>query len=186
MNPVANPEAYDVIILAGQRSPGVCKIGRPKREEGWDEQKPKGTDGAETVPTGRPLAKFGVEFKVWIEDDVDGFAEWETFAKLCTLPVKKGAEKALDIYHPQLAAIGVSSVVVKAWSAPEPDGKGGGVAFVDFLEYRPSKPKDASKPKGSEAAKKKAADGSDLPDPNQDKKDELKRLEDELRSGGPG
>lgn len=173
LNPYRNADGWDVLILAGLESPGICKLTVPSRETGWDQQ--QGKDGApgESVQNGTKGAEIQCEFYLWEDPanpDLDMFAEWETFREtILKLPVKKAQPKALDIYHPALEGKNITSVVVKSWGNPQPDGLGGGTAKVVFLEYLPSKPKGAGgKPKGSKANEK-----GDPPDPNADVKAEL-------------
>lgn len=179
-SPVKSPEAYDTFVLAGIESPGQCKFSMPVRDEGWDQQQGKSGSPGETVHNGPKGMAFDVELYLW-EDPatgIDYFAEYESFIQVLKTPTKKGASKALDIYHPQLEGLGITSVVVKSWSQPQPDGMGGGTAKISFLEYLPSKPKGAGgKPKGS-----KSSDKGDPPDPNQDLKDELDSLTEEYQS----
>lgn len=171
VNPVDNPGLYDQIILAGKPSPGRCKItGLPTRDEGWEKQETKGQDGGETVHNGRKLVEFEVELYLWKEraKKIDHFAGWEEWKKILEAPVKKNAPKALDVYHPQLDGLGVTSVVANTWTEPVPDGKGGATVKIKFLQYSPSKPKASAKPGGSKSKDDKG------PDPNQDLKDQIK------------
>lgn len=174
-NPVDNPEAYDVIVLAGLESPGICKFPPPVREIGWDQQTGKSGERGETVQTGTKGAEFEVEFYLRKDPSsgLDEFAAWDSFRDITLrTSVKPGDPKALDIYHPSLEGLQISSVVVKTFQNPAPDGKGGGMAKVAFLEYLPTKPKGAGgKPKGSKSAKDGAGGAADEVDPNQAYKD---------------
>jgi hypothetical protein len=173
MDPVANPSAYNKIVLAGKESPGRARLNFPMREEGWDKQEPKGDDGGETVHNGRKIAEFDCELYLWKEKarGIDHFARWDEWKSILLAPVQKNAQKALDIYHPQLDGLNISSVVVNSWCEPQPDGKGGATVKIKFTEYRPHKPAAAKKPSGSTSSDPKRE-----PDPNQDKKDELAAL----------
>jgi hypothetical protein len=146
-NPVDHHELYDVFVLAGQESPGVCKLGMPTRDYGWEKSEPAGSDGGEVSNKGKKLMEFEVELYLWKDPatNVDHFARWESWKQILLTPVAKSAPKALDCYHPQLDGLGITSVVAKAWNEPQPDGKGGGIVKIKFLEYAPAKPK----PKGS-------------------------------------
>jgi uncharacterized membrane protein YgcG len=112
-------------------------------------------------------------------------------------PIKAGNPMALDIFHPQLDGLGISSVVVKQRSNPQPDGKGGATVKLKFLQYSPPKKKPGNgKPKGSKSGGTSGggADGGGgknggptdqgkpkKPDPNQKLKDEVDDLTDELK-----
>lgn len=153
MDPVSNPTAYDSFWLAGQKSPGVCRMGEPQRDEGWSIAQAKGSDGAEITHDGAKLLVFSVEIYLWRDANRDCFAEWTDFRPVLLPPTKDGpGQLALDIYHPVLDGIGVTSVVVSKRTEPIPDGKGGATVKLEFTEYRPSKKRTGSgKPKGSKA-----------------------------------
>ena len=125
VNPIDHPDLYDSIILAGRVSPGRARVSMPMRTEGWEKQKAKGADGAEAVNNGADLIEFDVELYLWRDERVDHFEAWEDWSPVLLTPVKAGNPMALDIYHPQLDGLGISSVVVKQRSNPQPDGKGG-------------------------------------------------------------
>lgn len=152
MNPIDNPASYNSFLLGGVPSPGVARFSMPERPYGWDQQSGKGDEGASVVLNSTKLVEFDVELFLWRDDKVDHYARWESWKKVLLVPVKDGDSKALDIYHPQLEEIGVRSVVVKSWSAPQPDGKGGAKVKIKFLEYRPKKKKTGTgRPNGSQA-----------------------------------
>lgn len=188
MNPLDHPEQYDRLILVDQPSPGICRLGGPMLDHGWEKQKPKGSSGAETVHNGDDLVEFTVELYLWRDDRVDHFAGWEAWRPLLRRPIAKGASKALDVYHPQLAELGVTSVVCSKEGSLEPDGKGGARVRLTFLQYRPPQPKAAGKPTGSAAtAPGGSTPGGSKPkgkDPNQDLKDQVSQLTDQFNQPG--
>lgn len=151
-NPIDTPELYDVITLAGRPSPGRARLNIAKRDYGWDEQKAKGNDGAETVKNGASLVKFTVELFLWRDAKRDCFAEWESWKAVLDTPVDPKSPKALDIYHPELDELGVRSAVVKARGPAHPDGAGGCTVSIDFLEYAPAKKAPGGKPGGSRSS----------------------------------
>lgn len=197
INPIDHPDLYDSIILAGRVSPGRARVSMPMRTEGWEKQKAKGADGAETVNNGADLIEFDVELYLWRDERVDHFEAWENWSPVLLTPVKAGNPMALDIFHPQLDGLGISSVVVKQRSNPQPDGKGGATVKLKFLQYSPPKKKPGNgKPKGSKSGGTSGggADGGGdgkggandkgkpkKPDPNQDLKNELDDLTDEFK-----
>lgn len=173
VDPVAFPSLYDTFLLAGEFSPGRCRFNFPTRVEGWDNQQPKGSRGGESVHNATPLIDFDVEIYIWRDrgKGVDHFARWEAWAPLLGTPVAKNAQKALDIYHPQLDGLNVTSVVVKTWTQPQPDGKGGATVKIKFAEYAPHKEAANGKPNGS----KSFHGEKEPPDPNKDLKDKVKK-----------
>lgn len=147
MNPLENAQAYDSFLLAGVRSPGMLLYTAPKREEGWDAVQAKGSAGAEVVNNGTKPCKFQWSLMLWRPFH---YREWDAFKSLFRTSAKEGSQQqALDIYHPLLAEIGVTSVVVVSWTPPTPDRKGAALVQLELLEYAPSKAKDVGKPRGS-------------------------------------
>lgn len=173
-NPIDNEELYDVIVLAGVRSPGKVTLSGHEREVGWDVKKGDGQQGASMTLKEAPPGKFTATFEL-IKDlgqAIDDFAAWEAFLPVLRSSFAGTTPKALDAYHPDLALNGFKSVVVAKIGGLQHDGKGGAKVAVEFIEYLPPKPKGGS-PSGSTA--KNPADPK-KPDPNQDVLDELNRL----------
>ncbi len=179
-NPVDMPELWDTFLLAGRRSPGLCKFPTlPKRDEGWDVQVPKGTTGGNTIHNNQPPVKFSVELRLWKDDKVDHFARWEDWKDILQTPVKANDPKALDIWHPQLEGLKIRSVVVASRAEYVPDGYGGARVTWDFLEYRPPATKKAQAPAGS-----KSSSTTKKNDPNADLKKEIEELTVRFRKAG--
>lgn len=149
----ADPE--DHIVLAGRMSPGVCAIGDTGRPFKWDKKDAKGSSGATNTYQGEDLAEFDIVFSFW--DWATQKAEWDNFAKL--LPPSSPKPTALDIYHAELAAINVHSVVVTLIGKPVRASNGLRTVKVSFQQYREPKPSGGT-PRGS-------ATGSEL-NPNGD------------------
>jgi hypothetical protein len=167
---VDNPELYDVIVLAGKKSPGVVKITGHDRVIGWDIKKGPGQSGATTTRTSEDPAEVKCDFYLV---DADEFAAWEEFLKLARTSISGATPKALDVYHPDLARNDIKSVVLKAIGGVVHDGKGGETHSLTFLEYRPPKPKGGS-PKGSKSKK--------TPDPDAERLAELARLTEQYKA----
>jgi hypothetical protein len=168
-------EAYDYIWLAGMKSPGVVTLSGHDRTLGWDVKKAPGQKGATTTLTGDEPAEFTASFYLVRDDSVgrDDFADWPAFDAMIRSSVDGKEPKALDVYNPDLATNGITSVVLKKFGGVKHDGKGGQTIDVVFLEYRPAKPAGGT-PKGSQTKKKN-------PDPDQAALDELKKLTDEYQ-----
>lgn len=186
VNPYDNPELYDVFLLGGQISPGVCTFNFPTRLEGWDVQVPKGSSGGNTVRKDQPPVEFEVTLLLWRDEFVDHFAAWDAWKAILTKPIAKNAPKALDIYHPQLADLQIRSVVVKPHTEPQPlSGKMTGAATVKigFLEYKPIKTAATVAPNGSTTGVALAGEGA-KPDPNADLKAQIANLTAQLQKPG--
>jgi hypothetical protein len=174
-NPIDNETLYDSILLANVRSPGFVTLSGHDRNEKWDVKDADGSGGASTTYKGEQIAQFTASFYL-VKDpvlDLDEFDEWNTFAAIIrsSLP-NKGKPKALDIYHPDLAANDIKSVCHASIGGMVHDGKGGATVAVKFIEFRPAKKKGGS-PSGSKSSPK--------PDPNADLKAQVAALLEEAK-----
>ncbi len=164
-NPLEDDELYAYIILGPLTSPGQCKLSGHDREMDWDIKVGAGQTGATTTLKASKPAEFSVILTL---SDIEEFNAWPQFRELVESTVK-GKGKALDIYHPDLAANGITSVVMKSISGVVHDGKGGQVITIKFLEYKPPR-KVAVTPLGSR---------NKGPDPNAEAKAKLAALVDQ-------
>lgn len=139
LDPINNPQEWDVIRVGGITSPGLCKLGDMKSKSEWDVKKGKGVYGATLTYVGRPPTKFTITFKLWLPSH---FAAWDTFRPLFKYDATKKQVQAVDIYHPALADIELSSVVCEGIGAINHEGNQLYTIAVDFIEYFPA-------PKGS-------------------------------------
>lgn len=126
------------------RSPGVVRLSGPGLQVGWDVQSASGTTGAVTRRINEPLKEFDAEFTITNEPDeygVTDFDRWQEFEDyLKEMIASRSKTFARDVYHPDLARVGITSVTVKSIGLLNPDGKGGGTIKVGFMEFRPPKP----------------------------------------------
>lgn len=169
-NPVDDSDLYDAIVLGGTRSPGVVTLSGHDRVQQWDVKQADGSGGASTTYKGENVAQFEASFYL-VKDPVlgiDDFADWDAFAAVirATLPAS-GKPKAVDVYHPDLAANDIKAVCQASIGGMAHDGKGGATVKVKFIEYRPPKPKSGS-PKGAKSSNKS--------DPNADLKSQIDAL----------
>ncbi len=160
-DPFNDEDLFDSVELGGIRSPGqVVSISGHDRELDWDIKVGAGTSGATTTLKAEKPAEITVTF--FLADDADRSA-WPAFRGLLfsTVVSKPAvtvagrpatAARALDIYHPDLAANGIQSVVLKSFGGVVHDGKGGQTIAVKLLEYKPPKPVKVT-PIGSTKAK---------------------------------
>lgn len=172
LNPIDHETLYDAIVLGGVRSPGFVTLSGHARSEKWDIKDGDGQDGASTTRKGKKVAQFSASFRL-VKDPVlgvDEYAEWDSFLPTLKSTTASKAPVALDIYHPDLAELGIGSVVIEEIGGKVHDGKGGATVSVKFLEYSPPKPKSGS-PKGSKGNSEPF--GPPKPDPNADAKAEL-------------
>lgn len=149
LNPLRNPEAFDTWLLAGQTSPGLSEIAGASSPRDWDVRKGYGLSGATVVYTGDGLAKFSIKIFLWEDEH---FEQWDAF-KLLLKKVPRGTRpKALDIYHPILEDLEISSVVIEDRTQLTPVQGEAGMFFVEvkFTQYRAPMPA-VGKPDGSQS-----------------------------------
>lgn len=148
VSPIAYPQWWDVVVIAGVTSPGLAIVGEWKRTHTWDVKKGKGTLGASLVFTQKPPAEGPIEFQLW--DDGTGstghnhFAEWDAFIQLLKYDPTKKTAAAVSIWHPSLDFIDVSSVVTTKIGNPIHKGEGLYSITIDFIEDYPVPAKNAT------------------------------------------
>lgn len=154
--PSAAPSQWDYLYVAGQRAPGVVRISGAGLVIGWDIQNPQGMMGGVTRRIGDPIKEFDAEFYLSDETDSAGqsdFDRWDPFQKLllssvppammlgASVPTRPGGKPyPLDVVHPDLARLRITSATFSTISPLASDGKGGGTIKVHFIEYRPPRP----------------------------------------------
>jgi len=160
-DPLIVPTAWDFMTIGGVPTPGRCEVSDAKRNHNFDKKKGKGLSGATTTFTQKPPAEFKVKFYLW---DSTHFAAWEALFPLLRYDPEKGIPVfAVDVYHPSLSALEISSCVVQHLGLIEHLGEQLYAFDVGFLEYRPPPPASAvSTP--SQSGDSKSPD-SNVPDP---------------------
>lgn len=167
INPLDHESAYDAILLAGKRSPGRVTLSGHDRAFDWDVKKVKGAGGASTSYNGDDPTEFQASFYL-VRDDAEGIDDlegWPEFVGIVKSAIAGASVKALDVYHPDLVANGITQVVPKKIGGAVHDGKGGQTITITFLEYRAPKPAGGA----VRGSKKK-------PDPDQALLDEVAKL----------
>ena len=137
-------EQWDRLTVGRLVAPGVVRLSGDGLKIGWDIQNATGTTGAITKRINEPLKEFDAEFELSDEIGPDGttdFDAWDAFEAMLKASVVKGKKPyALDIYHPDLARVGITAATLGSIGLLVPDGKGGGKIKVHFLEFSPPKP----------------------------------------------
>lgn len=164
-DPINDPDLFDVIDLAGTKSPGVVKLSGHDDVEQWDVKEGSGQKGATLTRKGKKPIEFTATFYLADLDDIEA---WPAFQALINTTVA-GTTKALDIYHPDLARQGIKSVVKGTVGGVVHDGHCGQTIAVKFQQYAPPVATGGS-PTGSTAKK------PDAPDPNAAANAEIARL----------
>lgn len=175
-NVVDNEELFESIVLGNVRSPGKVTLSGHDRKVNWDVKKGAGQSGATTTLSDVPPVEVTATFYLLkdVSQNIDDFADWDTFVEVVNSTVSGPEPKALDVYHPDLARNDIKSVVKVLVGGFTYDDKGGATVVVKFLEYRPPKPKGGTPNGSSSAARTKTK--ITPPDPNQAALDELARL----------
>lgn len=140
-NPLQNPELFDYITIGGVRSPGMVKLSGHDRKIDWDVKAGAGLSGASTTLKAVPLVEFTAAFFLADEQEIDA---WPAFRAHVNKTVSKPTPQAMDIYHPDLAANKIKSVVLSSFGGVVHDGKGGQTITIKFQEYAPPKKKGGS------------------------------------------
>ena len=146
MNPFEQPDLYDKLRIGGQPTPGVCKLSGFKRSVAWDRKPGGGQDGESTSRKGKTAASGTVTH--YLADEPGALSEqdeWQAFAALLQGAQQKAI--AYDVYHPDLATLGIHQCVVTDIGLVEHDGKGGATVWFELLEYLPPKKKPVASPK---------------------------------------
>lgn len=163
VNPLDNPEAWDVIRVGGVDSPGVCTVTGFVRKHEWDKKKGKGAAGETITFVQLPAADGKVKFQLWTRQH---FVDWATFRLQLKYDPTKKAPQPVDIYYPALADIEIHSVVTENIGAIEHEGGNLYSITVDFLEYRPPPPASAvTTPTGSKTGSSSTGTNGTQPDP---------------------
>ena len=150
VDPIAFPQYWDKVRVAGTWSPGLCRVKNGKRIHTWDVKKGKGTVGAKITFTEKPPATFDVEFILWDNGTLgtghNHFAEWDNFVQLLKYDPTKKTANAVSIFHPALDFADISSVVTTEIGIPEDliEGDSAKTITVSFLEDYPTPPKNAT------------------------------------------
>ncbi len=127
----------DFIILKGQRSPGTAELSGGSANNMWDERKGFALSGARLRYRGRGLARFSVVLTLISAQD---WEEWHRWRPLVQQPPIGERARAMEIYHPILEDLGVSSCVVDKLHQPVQPRAGEWQIKIDFIEQRPPAP----------------------------------------------
>jgi hypothetical protein len=159
LDPINYAQEWDVIRVAGVKSPGRVSLSEIKRAHEWDVKKGKGVKGATITFVQKPPASFKATFELgYLALDGSGgpqhFIDWAKFRPLFEYDPTRKAVIAVDIYHPSLADVDITSVVTESIGGIEHVGEGLYRVEVEFLEYFPQAPQNASgTPNGSTGSK---------------------------------
>ena len=173
-------DVENVLTFPDRVSPGHVTLRGHDRVKNWDVQPAKGGTGASTVLNGDPVGKFTSTFSLTSEQplggDVDDFDLWEDFQAWLESLVNGPKPIAVPIYNPDLARNHFTTVTVARIGGMVKDGNGGATVEVDWLEFKPPKPKPAAKASAKAGGPLAKPGTAARPDPNADAKAELANL----------
>lgn len=140
-------EPIDYIVLAGRRSPGIATIEGAATPRDFQERRGFGISFAMLRFRGVRLARFKVLLRLVTDEDWDGWHEWkdlvarpelESNPRRATPPgaFPRLTAPPMDIEHPILADLGVTSAVVEDQLQPVQSADGEWVIEIRFIEYR--------------------------------------------------
>lgn len=145
-DPIRQP--VDYVVLSGQRSPGVAELAGAASPRKWDVRKPHGGSGATVVYTGTDVSRFKLTLRLYT---VQHWTDWHAWKALVTRPPAGERPRALDIRHPLLDDLGITSVVVEDLLQPRQTKDDEWTIEVHLLEYKPPV-RALARPDGSDAA----------------------------------
>jgi hypothetical protein len=133
-------DPWDIVILAGQKLPGIAVVKGRGIEHQIDVKKSPGKAGATITDLGSDLGRIEIHLSMWTLD------QWAYFKRIRPLiqPEKPdGKLMPVDVQHPGINAIGVSSLYVKrVGPAQTGNGRHGGdrgitTIEIECLQYAP-------------------------------------------------
>ena len=138
----------DAIKSGGDWSPGLAVVRKAGIPVTWDKRKGYGYAGAWIIYTGDDLSEFEVEFTFTTQTQIN---EWKVWAKKYLTKASQAASnasflpgpnqpKAIGIYQPQLAEVGIDKVVWKNIHQFDQPAIGKWVKVVEFIQFKPPKP----------------------------------------------
>jgi hypothetical protein len=133
-DPISNPRAWYVMKVGATPTPGKCEV-TAERVNRINVLMGLGSDGASTVYVGREVIVAQATFWAW---QTSHFTEWDPILAVFKYDPARGIPvRAVDIYHPALADLGVRAMLCKKISTWKHEGKGLYTRVVELVEYKP-------------------------------------------------
>lgn len=144
-NPITSPQDY--IVIAGQRSPGICEISGADSPRRWDERRGYGLSGARAVYRGTALSKPRITLHLL---NAEHFEAWNSFREMLLPPPAGERAQALEVEHPFLADLGIRALNVVNLKQPVQTDHGKWTVEIETIEYREPQPA-LSTPRGADS-----------------------------------
>ena len=138
-----SPEAWARVIVTDSNGtiyglPGIAEV-EVENTYGLDIRPSPLAEGATYIPTGNPPQSVNIKLTIW---EKDHWIAWSVMLGILQPPAKRQLiPKAFGVYHPILAAHGVTAIVFKKLGSPKPVSTGGPCTIaIEAVEYKPLKP----------------------------------------------
>lgn len=136
LDPITNPNAWMFLLVENQQVPGwITSMDGFGLKTGWDVKSGKGAKGANLTLTSQPPSKGSITWTI-----VRGiqFSLWAEFLpRFKYQPDKNASTQAVAVYHPALADVGVTSVVVEEIGIWKHMGRMKYERKIDFIVWTP-------------------------------------------------
>jgi len=158
LDPIDNPNAWMVLLVENQPTPGwITNMSGFGLKTGWDVKTGKGAKGASITLTNQPPSKGSITWTIGGQFARLHFSQWAEFLpRFKYAPDKNASTNAVAVYHPALADLGVTSVVVEEIGMWQHMGRVKYERKIDFIVWTPppaasivSTPTRASETSGS-------------------------------------
>jgi hypothetical protein len=171
-SPLVDPNAWDTITVSGMTvgpkdGSGYVRLRRAGRPYKWQIKDAAGQDGGVSTYRGKKPPEWEIEFHLWTDAH---FVAWQALSTSAFLyDPSKTTIDPVDVYHPGLAMVGISQILVDELGVPEQQGdRKMWIATVKCHEYFPPIAANVTQsPTGSAGPTSPNAPG-DTPDPNAD------------------
>jgi len=148
MNPLQHAGAYDVLVVGGKVSPGLMTIvSGCEKKNNWDIKASGGVAGGTATFKGKhPIEKHKIKFTLWTPEQ---FTAWYAWVKLLDYDPTKRKDKALEVFNPILADVGIRAIVIESIGPQMHEGGGRFAYTITFLNYKPPAPVKVATPNGT-------------------------------------
>jgi hypothetical protein len=139
LDPVTNPMAWMVLLVENQPTPGwITSIDGFSLKTGWDVKTGKGAKGGSITLTNQPPSKGSITWTIGGPLMPLLMSQWAEFLpKFKYQPDKNASTNAVAVYHPSLADVGVTSVVVSEIGIWKHMGRVKYERKIDFIVWTP-------------------------------------------------
>lgn len=133
-NPINDPEGWHVATIAGEDTPGVCKVEGADRLRNYDKKTGPGRSGVTQTFRGKGVVELTLTIQLWTADQMDA---WDDFASFLKPFADTG--KAVDFWHGAVETLDVKAMVITSLGNPKQvrDGDSLFVATIKLSEFTP-------------------------------------------------